>query len=239
MFIFSINLFKITLSIFIDIGLGKDPTITSPYEGAIASIHGRVPMTNKTKSWSLQNGYEIRLVEYVDIENELQAAIKIVFGDDGAIFFTPSDDEKARTKSLSQHMGSPLRLYFGLFHNNQFCGWHFGDQTNSHDFYMRNSGILPSHRRKGLYTNLLQCVMKHVLDLGFQTISSKHNATNNAVIIQKLREGFIITGLELSDRFGTLVRLEYFSNAERRHLLDYRSGMAGYDERISVMKKGR
>jgi hypothetical protein len=196
-------------------------------------------MTSETKSWDLGNGYEVRIVKHEDIKDQLQIATREVFGDNGAIFFTPSEEEKSLILSLNQHMGTPLRLFFGLFYNNEFCGWHFGDQTNSHDFYMRNSGILAEHRRKGLYANLLKCVMKHVLDLGFQTISSKHNATNNAVIIPKLREGFIITGLEISDRFGTLVRLEYFSNAQRRHLMDYRAGMSGYDDRIATLQKGR
>ena len=57
-------------------------------------------------------------------------------------------------------------------------------------------------------------------------ISSKHSATNNRVIIPKLKAGFVISGLEISDRYGTLVRLEYFTNPKRRELMDFRSGQA-------------
>jgi hypothetical protein len=46
------------------------------------------------------------------------------------------------------------------------------------------------------------------------------------VLVPKLRAGFVITGLELSERFGTLVHLSYFFNALRRRVLDVRSGEA-------------
>jgi Acetyltransferase (GNAT) family len=129
-------------------------------------------------------------------------------------------------------MGSPLTLYFGLFHGDTLAGWHMGDQHNGTRFYMRNSAVLPEHRRQGLYSAMIRVVMKHLVELGFQNILSNHNATNNAVIIPKLKEGFVITGLNISDLFGTLVSLEYFANPMRRKVMDYRSGFIGPDEEI-------
>ena len=123
-------------------------------------------------------------------------------------------------------MGSPTRLNLGLFHGEKFIGWHCGDQKSGEEFYMRNTGILPEYQGRGIYTAMLRKITAILTDIGFQVISSKHNATNNRVIVPKLKAGFMITGLDISDRFGTMVRLEYFTNAKRRALIDFRSGFA-------------
>jgi hypothetical protein len=70
---------------------------------------------------------------------------------------------------------------------------------------------------------------------GFQIVTSRHTATNNAVIIPKLKAGFVIIGLELDDRFGTLVKLAYYFSAGRRKLIDVRSGQTTPDEAIKKL----
>ncbi len=81
---------------------------------------------------------------------------------------------------------------------------------------LRNSAFLPEHRGKGLYSAMLRSVKDYVLGLGFQEISSRHNTTNNAVIVPKLKQGFTIPSLEVSGIFGTMcfdlsVALELFN----------------------------
>jgi hypothetical protein len=135
-----------------------------------------------------------------------------------------TEAERSHMEELNSLMGNPLNLRLGVFEQGEFIGWHIGDQKSREEFYMRNTGILPDHQGKGVYPKLLQAVLELTAKLGFQVISSKHNATNNRVIIPKLRAGFVISGLEISDRFGTMVRLEYFNNKWRRELMDLRSG---------------
>ena len=89
---------------------------------------------------------------------------------------------------------------------------------------MCNSGILKEYLRKGLYSKLLQETLKVVSNEGFQIISSRYCATNNPVIIPKLMAGFIISGMELTDQFGTLIHLQYYTNKKIRAILDYRCG---------------
>ena len=67
-------------------------------------------------------------------------------------------------------------------------------------------------------------MISKVTKLGFQEIYSKHTITNNAVIIPKLKAGFIISSMEVSDLFGTLVNLSYYPKALRKKILDYRVG---------------
>jgi ribosomal protein S18 acetylase RimI-like enzyme len=137
-----------------------------------------------------------------------------------------SSDEQVAVVRLRARLGSPYRLNLGVFLGDEFVGWSFGMQESAERFYMINAGVLPEHRRRGLYSALLPHVLSRVQAQGFQIAYSRHAATNNRVLVPKLRAGFVITGLELSERFGTLVHLSYFFNALRRRVLDVRSGEA-------------
>lgn len=143
-----------------------------------------------------------------------------------------SEEEKTKIHTLGESLGQPYVMRLGLFHGEEFVGWHLGRQEDASTFYMTNSAILPEHRRKGLYKALLAEVMKILKEKGFQRIYSRHNMTNNSVIIPKLKAGFVITGTELSDNFGALVHLTYLTNPLRRKVLDYRSGETRPDEEI-------
>ena len=70
--------------------------------------------------------------------------------------------------------------------------------------------MLPGHRRKGIYTALMHRVIETVVEKGFQKIYSRHSVTNNDVIVPKLKAGFVISSMEISDVFGVLVHLVYF-----------------------------
>lgn len=72
---------------------------------------------------------------------------------------------------------------------------------------MSSSGVVPSHRRRGIYTALLAAVQAHVLEQGMVAIRSQHSVFNNPVIIAKLRAGFTICGLSQSSTPGTLVEM--------------------------------
>lgn len=122
-----------------------------------------------------------------------------------------------------------------LFYKNDFIGWSFGFQESIETYYMCNSAILPDHRRKGLYTKLVETTLEIVKEIGFQTIYSRHTTTNSAVIIPKLKAGFLITHFELSDKFGSLIHLTYFTKEVRRKILDYRAGQTKPDDEIKSL----
>jgi hypothetical protein len=52
------------------------------------------------------------------------------------------------------------------------------------------------------------------------------------VIIPKLKAGFVITSMELSDVFGLLVHLSYYTNSLRRKVLEFRTGEALPDDEV-------
>ncbi len=117
------------------------------------------------------------------------------------------------------------RIHIGLYHRQrEFIGWHVGEQYPFGRFYMTNTGILPEHQNKGIYTALLPIVIEMVRERGYQRIFSRHVASNNAVLVPKLKAGFQITSIEIDDQWGVLLHLTYFFNPLRRKALAFRTG---------------
>ncbi len=166
---------------------------------------------------------------------------KEIFADDHAIYPGSylSDDENLKIRALANQMSAnPFSLHVAAFdEDDKFVAWSYGWQENSHTFYMCNSGVVEDHRRKGLYTQMLNYVLNKVKEKGFQVIYSRHNAVNNAVIIPKLKAGFVISSIELSETFGYLVHLKYLTNETRKKVLSYRSGQISPDSQLQSLFK--
>jgi hypothetical protein len=60
---------------------------------------------------------------------------------------------------------------------------------------------------------------------GFQEITSRHHADNNAVIIPKLKTGFVIKGFEINPRFGLLVNLVCYKSENILKIHNQRTGL--------------
>lgn len=132
--------------------------------------------------------------------------------------------ERKKMDTLAKKMGSPNEIFLGAFKGKEFIGWSWGFQTSKETFYMCNSGVLKSYRHMGIYTKMLQMIIEEASHLGFQIIESRHNLTNNSVIIPKLKAGFVISAMELSEWMGTMVVLKYYTNKKRLQLVDFRAG---------------
>lgn len=141
-------------------------------------------------------------------------------------------------ESLGKLMGDPYKMHLGVFDSQKnFVGWSWGTQENRSTFYMVNSAVLNEHRRKGIYSALVDRCLDIVSKKGFQLIYSRHCATNNDVIIPKLKAGFVISKMEVDDRFGVLIHLHFYTNSVRRKIMDYRSGQLKPDEQLKNLFK--
>ncbi len=177
----------------------------------------------------LTDEYEYEVVDTSALENVFGSMRPQVFAATFALNFREfalSLSEHEAIRSLGGNLGNPFQANFLVYYRDACVGWSFGRQETAERYYMINTGILPDHQNRGIYSALLPVIVKRVLDEGFQVIYSRHTATNNHVIVPKLKAGFIISGLELSDTFGTLVHLSYFANNVRRQAMDMRSGQA-------------
>lgn len=192
-------------------------------------------------SYKLPKGYEVRDMQRDEFSKYFEKHAPKVFSDN--LDYDPDDIDskkiKNKIKTLSKQFISPnqYRIHLGVFHKNKFVGWSWGFQYTSTMFYMCNSAVLPAHRRKGIYTYLMNEVVKRASTQGFMYIFSRHIMTNNDILISKLKMGFKITNFELSERFGNLVHLTYFPQKIRSDILDFRSGYKRPDKKMKKIFK--
>lgn len=127
--------------------------------------------------------------------------------------------------------------YYLIKKKGHLVGWSWGHQDSFDSFYMVNSAVLPEYRGRGLYSRLLEVIMKEVSDEGYEKIHSRHKLSNNSIIISKLKRGFHITNFEVHDLYGVLVQLSYFKNKTRRKVFKYRVGSTHLDDEIKKLLK--
>ena len=122
------------------------------------------------------------------------------------------------------NLNSTIIISLGLFHYETFVGWSTGYNIGLATFYIDNSAIHSDHRGRGFYLRLMQAMIGQVTREGFQSLKCHHFGTMNELIALKLRLGFAITGLEISEEHGSMVLMEYFINKKRSAILRFRTG---------------
>lgn len=130
---------------------------------------------------------------------------------------------EAAARSARPGAGVDGALRIGAFDGDTLVGWTFASAEGGSLLTMVNSGVAPSHRRRGIYSALAQRVLDHATARGCVAVLSRHSASNNAVIIAKLRLGFLVSGFEYSEVYGPLVRLTYLVGELRRSLYQDRA----------------
>jgi hypothetical protein len=178
--------------------------------------------------------YEMRMLEWPEMCALFEQHRATVFANNFtfAVDRAYSETEKAAIESLRARLGSPYRLNVGIYRGEELAGWSFGIQDGPVRYYMINTGLFPEHQGRGIYKALLPRILENLKGEGFQLAYSRHEATNNQVIVPKLKAGFVISGLEISDVFGLLVHLSYFFQPLRRRMMDVRSGRSMPDPEL-------
>lgn len=143
--------------------------------------------------------------------------------------------EHENLTQLGARMGEPYRLRLFINKGDERIGWFTGVQHDRETFYMMNTGIFKPHQGKGIYTALLPKILSLLQAEGFQKVTSRHNATNNQILVPKLKAGFIISGVEISDVFGLLIHLTYFFNETRRQVMHFRTGQLLPDDDLKKL----
>lgn len=109
-------------------------------------------------------------------------------------------------------------------HAGGVVGWHSARQWDERTVYMSNTALLPGHRGRGLYTRLLPHLLEAFRARGYTLVRSHHHATNSAVLVPKLRAGFVVSGLEVNHH-GMMAVLIHSFDPVYRDYLDVRSGL--------------
>ena len=128
-------------------------------------------------------------------------------------------------KALRAGLPKPERIRIGAFDAEQLVacssGWF---EFGGGNFYIGPSAVATAYRRQGVYTRLLNAIEAAVRERGGLRISSQHIATNNAVLIAKLKLGYVNAGTEYDEQMGLLVRLVLHLAPERKALFASRTG---------------
>lgn len=170
---------------------------------------------------------DIRQVEIFD-EAALKAIAEPIFGDTARqqhLKELIGPEAAERHAELRQSLPKAERIRIGAFDGDRLVGYSQGWFEVGGNFYIGSSAVDPDCRRQGVYTRLLRAIEQVVRERGAITISSQHVATNNAVLIAKLKLGYVIAGTEYVDAMGLLVRLVLHLTAQRGALFAARTGM--------------
>ncbi len=132
-----------------------------------------------------------------------------------------------RLKELESAVGRVPRYCFGAFAQGALVGVSETRQVERGTLLMNLSAVLPEERGRGHYSRLLAHVVAFARARGFQRVTSRHNAANNAVLVPKLRAGFLLSGFEISDEQGLLATLVHHLDAVRRDAHLFRTGQCG------------
>lgn len=176
-------------------------------------------------TWKFKDRYEFRIVDNLAADPNHKELLNVLGG-------SPSweellnQEEREKHEQLANATKVLKRIRIGAYFEDRMIAFTFGLQTEGSNLHMALSCVHPEHQRQGIYSELLRAVLEYSKHEGFQTVDSHHRATNNPVLIAKLRAGFVINGFTLSDIMGCLVKMTYFHNPERRKLMDARSGLA-------------
>lgn len=142
-----------------------------------------------------------------------------------AIFYNLSDSDKdliQKRISTSQ----PEEIILGAYFKSELIAWCYGRSTDFETMYMQNSAVISKFQNKGVYSALLDNFLKESENQGYQVVASLHHPNNSAVLIPKLKKGFVITGTQFHEKFGFLIEMKYFVNKERRLNLVTSMGLA-------------
>ncbi len=95
---------------------------------------------------------------------------------------------------------------------NEPIGWSIGEQKESDTFIMQWTGILPEYQNRGIYSAFLRQLLVYLKAIGYARVTSNHFVNNRAVLVAKLKSGFIATGMSLDERWGAVLWLTKYLN---------------------------
>jgi ribosomal protein S18 acetylase RimI-like enzyme len=113
----------------------------------------------------------------------------------------------------------------GAFDGERLVGWTHAFLAPGGLLYVSNSAVHPEYRRQGLYTRLVAAIEDEARALQCLRVESHHRAANAAVLIAKLKAGYVVTGTEFSTEMGLLVKLCKHLDARRDAVFHARAGV--------------
>lgn len=104
------------------------------------------------------------------------------------------------------------------------AAWTWSREESAGTIQMVESAVLSDFQGQGLYRMLQALVLERARAKGLSEVTAEIRADHNDMLIPKLKAGFIITGMRISARFGTMLQLSYPLREEIRQQIAIRTG---------------
>ena len=169
------------------------------------------------------NNLVLRPIETADVSAlaELQSAVFDDYERSDLLAEVIEQETASQPAGLVRDVSSPFGL--AAYRDGTLVGWSQGYRQGKSEFYMLNSGVASTERRRGVYSQLVSAVLAHAASQGYAKVTSRHAASNTAVLVAKMRLGFHVSGFEYSEVYGPLVQLTFIVSEARRRLYRMRS----------------
>jgi hypothetical protein len=135
-----------------------------------------------------------------------------------------SEQQLAKLKALQEASKNDYQLRLAVLFKDELVGAHHSFQTSATDVMMAMSTLRQEFRGRGIYTALTQKVLALTNEAGFQAVTSKHQMTNNPILIAKLKLGFKFYGTEIHAVHGSLLNMVFHHNELMAKSLRFRAG---------------
>jgi GNAT superfamily N-acetyltransferase len=167
----------------------------------------------------LNDGYEIVVADKKTVREFLNKHFEAVFPKSSNALPTLliNKERESAIEALVKDSGydSLHQEHFLFTFKGEPVGWSTGETADFMTYYMRNSGIIPEHQNKKLYSQFLAHFADYIKEIGYERLTSQHKADNSEILITKLKAGFVISGMDFDERWGALVRVTKFLHADR------------------------
>ncbi len=169
---------------------------------------------------SFPDGNQAVLASSAEIDRLMDSLWSKVFGsfDSELAKYQLSVERRDRDAELFQGYYSAVHREGVIFRNaagNDF-GWFFGDAEDFHTFYLRNGGFAPEARGAGIAGQFLGRFLNYLRDLGYERVTAQVQPNNSPMLISYLKQGFVIEGMNLDERWGPLVKFLYLLHPDRQ-----------------------
>jgi len=174
----------------------------------------------------LDNNYVVREATREELNAGLDKHFVAVYANRSSAPLNFAVDENSQSKmDERRNVDRRYRLKMVILHKEEIIGWHYGYATDAETYYMQNSAVIVEHRGRGLYSELLKAVLEKLAQDGFQVVTSIHHPNNPAVLIPKLKQGFVISGMHFHERFKSVIELKLIFNPERKKAFNQSLGL--------------
>lgn len=143
-----------------------------------------------------------------------------------------ADEQRRQAQLAAIRGGEPLRDFTAVRRDGVLVAMFSGEQKSDGTYRMWHTNVHGAFRRRGIYGHILRGTIAYTRALGFDTITSEHAPSNNAVLVAKLRAGFRLYAMEIDPMAGLSVIVRYFHNPEHLAAYELRCGMATLTPRL-------